>query len=230
MKKGTDLSAPLMERPHGESELAAIGRYFHGRGWSVGTSSNYSVLLSRDPFKLLITASGKDKGRLQAGANDFVLVGPDGKGLSPSEPKPSAETLLHCIAAQRPDVGAVLHTHSVWGTVLSEYYGEDEGFPISGFEMLKGLEGIKTHESEVWVQIFPNTQDMVALSQVVRDRLADPVNPLMYGFLMRRHGLYTWGATLDEARRHVEIFEFLFEVLGRELSLRGVGNAAMKSL
>ena len=36
----------------------------------------------------------------------------------------------------------------------------------------------------------------------------DAAEPLQYGYLIRRHGLYTWGRDLEEARRHVEIFEF----------------------
>jgi methylthioribulose-1-phosphate dehydratase len=33
--------------------------------------------------------------------------------------------------------------------------------------------------------------------------------------LLKAHGLYTWGADVAEARRHVEILEFLLEVLTR---------------
>ena len=48
---------------------------------------------------------------------------------------------------------------------------------------------------------------------------ADPTDPLRHGFLIRRHGLYTWGRDVEEACRHVEIFEFLFEVVGRRLTI-----------
>ena len=51
------------------------------RGWSVGTSSNYSVVVRREPLELLITASGKDKGRLMHG--DFVRVAANGKPTLP---------------------------------------------------------------------------------------------------------------------------------------------------
>jgi methylthioribulose-1-phosphate dehydratase len=68
------------------------------------------------------------------------------------------------------------------------------------------------------VPIFPNTQDIPALAREVAGRLSGPT-PLRHGFLIRRHGLYTWGRDIDEACRHVEIFEFLFEVLGRRLGL-----------
>jgi methylthioribulose-1-phosphate dehydratase len=199
--------------------LREVGAMFWQRGWSVGTSSNYSVVLSREPLELLLTASGKDKGRLTRG--DFVRVGANGKPTAEGQPKSSAETQLHVVAAQQPGVGAVLHTHSVWSTVLSDYFFPQGGFELSGYEMLKGLEGIATHETTAWVEIFDNTQDIPALAAQVRERMNDAVDPLQYGYLIRRHGLYTWGRDVDEARRHVEIFEFLFECVARRMILTG---------
>ncbi|QGJ68974.1 Methylthioribulose-1-phosphate dehydratase [Planctomycetales bacterium 10988] len=200
--------------------LRDVGAFFHQRGWSVGTSSNYSVLLQQDPLQLLLTASGKDKGKLSR--SDFVVVDAEGKGMDPRFPKPSAETLLHvAIAEELSEVGAILHTHSIWGTLLSDLYFKEGGFSIEGYEMLKGLEGIKTHEHREWVEIFDNTQDIPQLAQQLRTRLRHPENPIQHGFLIRNHGLYTWGKDLFAARRHIEIFEFLFEVLYRKRQLQG---------
>jgi methylthioribulose-1-phosphate dehydratase len=125
------------------------------------------------------------------------------------------------VAAQQPGVGAVLHTHSVWSTVLSDYFYPQCGFELAGYEMLKGLEGIATHETSAWVEILDNTQNIPALAEQVRDRMNDVADPLQYGYLIRRHGLYTWGRDLEEARRHVEIFEFLFECVARRMVLSG---------
>ena len=50
------------------------------------------------------------------------------------------------------------------------------------------------------------------MSDVLRE------HPDAHAFLLRRHGLYTWGDTLADAERHVEIAEFLFEVIGRQAS------------
>ncbi len=197
--------------------LREVGAMFWQRGWSVGTSSNYSVVLSREPLELLVTASGKDKGRLTRG--DFVRIGPGGKPLGEGQPKSSAETLLHVIAAAQPEVGAVLHTHSIWSTLLSDLFHPQGGFEISGYEMLKGLEGVTTHDHTSWVEIFDNTQDIPALAEQVRERINDAADPLQHGYLIRKHGLYTWGRDLDEARRHVEIFEFLFECVARRMML-----------
>lgn len=197
--------------------LSDTGRLFYDKGWSYGTSSNYSIVHSRDPLRILITASGRDKGRL--GPDDFTLIDESGAAIDGALPKPSAEALLHVAAVRHAKAGAVLHTHSIWGTLLSDLYARDGGFPIEGYEMLKGLDGINTHQSRKWVEIFDNTQHIPGLAAIVAARLNDLNNPLRHGYLIRGHGLYTWGRNLNEARRHVEVFEFLFEILGRKLSL-----------
>lgn len=210
-------TSPLVGHEAAIDCLREVGAMFWQRGWSVGTSSNYSVVVQRNPVELIVTASGMDKGRLTRA--DFVRVGPDGKPTSPGQPKSSAETMLHVMLARRPDVGAVLHTHSIWGTLLSDLYGDAGGLEISGYEMLKGLEGVKTHEHTEFVPVFPNTQDIAALAEEVEQRLFRAGAPPMHGFLIRRHGLYTWGRNLEEARRHIEIFEFLFECVARRWQL-----------
>jgi methylthioribulose-1-phosphate dehydratase len=213
------LGSPLTGLTEQIDSLRAVGQMLWQRGWSVGTSSNYSVVLNRDPLELLVTASGKDKGRLAR--TDFVRVNETGKPTSDGQPKSSAETLLHVVAAQQPGVGAVLHTHSVWSTILSDFFFAEGGFELSGYEMLKGLEGITTHETTKWVEIFENTQDIPSLAVQVRQSMNDATDPLQHGYLIRRHGLYTWGRDLEEARRHIEIFEFLFECVARKMMLTG---------
>lgn len=207
----------LANARHQVDALRDVGKLFYDRSWSLGTSSNYSILLSRDPFRLLLTASGKDKRSL--GSDDFVIVDENGACLTDGSGRPSAETLLHVVAASRPEVNAVLHTHSVWGTLLSDLYAPRGHLVIEGYEMLKGLTGVNTHEYRKEVVIFENSQDIATLSQQVAARFDDPIAPLRHGFLLRGHGLYTWGRDLAEARRQIEIFEFLFEVIGRRLSL-----------
>lgn len=216
------MTSPALEtaaETNGESLLSHIdalrdvGHYYWSRGWSLGTSSNYSVRLSRDPFRLLITASGKDKSSLTR--DDFVQVDSHGKAVSPEMPKPSAETMLHVVAAQLPEVGAVLHTHSVYSTILSDVFFDQGAVTIEGYEMLKGLEGIRTHETTFKLPIFENTQDIPDLSKRVVERFHEADQPLRYGFILRKHGLYTYGRDLAEAKRHVEILEFLLEAVAR---------------
>jgi methylthioribulose-1-phosphate dehydratase len=201
-------------------QLRQCGRYFFDRGWSIGTSSNYSVVLENRPVELIVTASGRDKGQLER--EDFVHVGADGLPTVDGQPKSSAETMLHVVLAEREGVGAIFHTHSVWATVLSDYFCDAGGLELYGYEMLKGLTGVSTHHHRQWVPIFENAQTIPRLAQEVKKCLANKQEPLTHGFLIRRHGLYTWGRDVFEARRHVEIFEFLFECVGRQLSWHGV--------
>ncbi|MGH8508355.1 MAG: methylthioribulose 1-phosphate dehydratase [Gammaproteobacteria bacterium] len=193
--------------------LREIGVEFYRRGWSLGTSGNYSVVVAREPLRLLITASGKDKGRL--GDADFLIVDETGQTTEGGPARASAETPLHLPIARQPNVGAVLHTHSVCATVLSDARCAEGRVEIAGYEMLKGLAGVTTHETRVGIEIVDNSQDTAALSAWILERIQDRQHPLRHGFLIRGHGLYTWGRDLDEARRHVEILEFLFEVLVR---------------
>jgi len=200
-------------------ELRATGADFHRRGWSLATSSNYSVVLGRDPLELLVTVSGKDKGRLER--EDFVRVDANGQPCEINGPKSSAETLLHCVLADElPDIGAVLHTHSVWGTILSDLAGDN--LQIAGYEMLKALQGNRTHQTTERLRVFDNTQDIPALAEQVRSWLQSCEKP-PHGFLIRKHGLYTWGRSLAAARHQIEAFEFLFECEGkRRLLTTGV--------
>lgn len=196
-----------------QDALCETGRMFHQRGWSLGTSSNYSIVLQQQPLQLLVTASGKDKGRLTR--NDFVQVTTDGQPLHENQPKSSAETLLHVTIAEQTGAGAILHTHSVWATLLSEQFFAEGGFTITDYEMLKGLDQVTSHEHREWITIFDNTQDIAQLSTDLCTRFQHHAEQLAHGFLIRQHGLYTWGATLADARRQIEVLEFLFECVAR---------------
>ena len=194
------------------SALARTGRRFHARGWALGTSGNFSAVISRKPLRLAITASGMSKGELKAAG----IVVCDGAGAVARGAKPSAETLIHLEIVRRRGAGAVLHTHSVWSTMLSDRHAAAGGLSIEGYEMLKGLTGIASHDHREWIPILANDQDMTRLARAVGEALAG--HPASHAFLLRRHGLYTWGETLADAERHVEILEFLFEVIGHGTS------------
>jgi methylthioribulose-1-phosphate dehydratase len=190
-------------------QIAELARLCYARGWAPGTSGNFSATVSRDPLRLAITASGVDKGTLTQG--DIVEIDGLGRVVTGSG-RPSAESSLHLAVARARGAGAVLHTHSIWSTIISE--SGDHGVAIEGYEMLKGLDGVVTHEHREWLPVFENTQDWAAAAPEVEGFLAE--HPETHGFLIRRHGLYTWGRDLAEARRHLEVFEFLFEVMGRK--------------
>ncbi len=192
------------------ADLAELSRNFYGRGWALGTSGNFSVVASPEPFRLLITPTGVDKGQLTP--DQLVLVDRNGERVA-GRGKPSVETALHLAVVRARRAGAVLHTHSVWSTMLSDQWAGTGGLPIEGYEMLKGLAGVDTHEHREWLPILENSQDVVALAGAVQEVLERHREP--HGFFLRRHGLYTWGESLAEAKRHLEILEFLLEVTGR---------------
>jgi len=198
-------------------ELAAVGRRFYARGWVLGTSGNFSAVASLEPLRLAITASTAHKGKLSA--SQILEIDEKGRVTGGQTGRPSAETLLHVEIVKRRQAGAVLHTHSVWSTILSDRYGPEGGLAIEGYEMVKGLDGVTTHEHREWVPIVGNDQDMARLARRVRALLGR--HSATHAFLIGRHGLYTWGRTLADAERHIEILEFLFETIGRTENRNG---------
>ena len=203
-----------LTREHLSQEIIEAGRFLYGRGWSPATSSNYSTRLSAS--QALLTVSGKHKGQL--GPDDVLATDLAGNSLEPGK-KPSAETLLHTqLYSWRPEIGAVLHTHSVNATVLSRVTPGDS-IEFEDYELQKAFSGISTHESKVLVPIFDNDQDITRLAAKVQPWLE--AHPDCVGYLIRGHGLYTWGARMSDALRQIEAFEFLFEC---ELKTRAVLN------
>ncbi len=191
--------------------LASIAQSFQGRGWMMGTSGNLSAVVQRDPLRLAMSPSGVDKGELTA--PQVLLIDENARIVSEHGGKPSDESLLHLQIVKERGAGAVLHTHSVWNTILSDLHASDGGVAIEGYEMLKGLEGVRTHDHSEWLPIIDNSQDMPALANVIGKTLNE--HKAAHGFLLRRHGLYSWGDTLSQAKRHIEILEFLLETMGR---------------
>jgi len=193
------------------TQLTEVARQCYARGWALGTSGNFSAVVSRDPLRLAITVSGVDKGLMTE--NEIVEIDERGAVVSGSG-KPSAEASLHLAVARARGAGAVLHTHSIWSTILSDATAADGGVVIEGYEMLKGLDGVRTHDHREWLPIVENTQDWASAVPRVESILKE--QPHAHGFLIRKHGLYTWGRDLADAKRQVEILEFLFEVMGRK--------------
>lgn len=190
--------------------LADTGKSLHARGWALGTSGNFSAVVSANPVRLAITSTGLDKSLLDP--SQFLEIDERAKVVR-GHGRPSAEAHLHLAIVQSRGAGAVLHTHSVWSTLVSEAFAARSGLWLEGFEMLKGLSGIGSHEHREWLPVIENSQNMAQLAASLTQRLRE--QPPFHGVLLRRHGLYTWGQDLAEAKRHVEIFEFLMEVVGR---------------
>ncbi len=185
--------------------IVDAGRFLYSRCWSPATSSNYSARL--DDHHIAITVSGRHKGELAAG--DVMVVDLAGQPVQ-SQSRSSAETLLHTVLYEVfPEVGAVLHTHSVNATVLSRLLPPDQPLILEGYELQKAFPGQDTHDASLQVPVFDNTQDIPDLAGRTAQWFRD--HPQQPGYLIRGHGLYTWGRTMADCLRHVEAFEFLFE-------------------
>lgn len=196
--------------------LVAVGRRLDARGLAPATAGNYSIRL--EDGASAITVSGAHKGRLTT----EQIMRASAQGVSLDGKKPSAETLLHCLVyAVDPCAGAVLHTHSIPGTVLSRALAGQDGIVLEGYELLKVFPSSQgTHDTRVVLPLVDNSQDMAALAEQLRPVLAAQ-SPIIPAFYIRGHGLYAWGPTLDAAENMVEAVEFLLACALEELKLRG---------
>ena len=200
------MTAPTFEQA--VNELMRVGALFYERSWVPATSGNFSVRL--DDGSIAITVSGRHKGALRA--EDLMRVSGDGEVLTAGK-KPSAETALHTQLYRRDAcIGAVLHHHSRTATLMSKLVGRE--IVVSDYEVLKAFTHYDTHEARARLPVFANDQDVPRLAAKVDAWLDSEPDPI--GYLIEGHGLYTWGETVADARRHVEALEFL---LGCELEL-----------
>lgn len=195
-----------------KDQIIDAGKFLHKANLCPATGGNISVRL--DSNEIAITVSGKHKGELIE--EDVMLVDYEGASLSKFK-KPSAETLLHTAIYQAVEsANAVLHHHTINGIVLSRLLNEKNELETEGYEVHKVFPNITTHESKLIIPIFENSQDYHALSNTIAKYLI--AHPQTYGFLIRGHGFTTWGSTMEQAKLHVENFEYLFEC---ELKFRG---------
>lgn len=192
------------------AEIAGVGRFASERGWVPATAGNFSCRI--DDRSIAITRSGIDKGNIKPG--DLIVVplqGPLPAGVS-------AETPLHVARyAADKNVGAIVHVHTVTATVLSRIDASRGHVVLDGFEMHKALAGFTTHESVVELPIYANDQDTARLAERIEEHMQAPRVP---GYLLAGHGLYAWGATMTDARRHLEGIEFLLQCSLEERKLR----------
>ncbi|GAB2783830.1 methylthioribulose 1-phosphate dehydratase [Dyella kyungheensis] len=193
--------------------IADAARELAAAGWTPATSSNFSMRV--DGEHAAITISGRDKGKL--GRDDIMLIDMQGKAVGTSA-RPSAETDLHTQVYRRfPEINVVLHTHSRTQSVASRLFAREGVVKLEGWELQKAIAGQTTHDAELSIPVFPNTQHMPELVAQVEAWL-DSGRPL-HAYLINGHGIYTWGRDMAETRRHLEALEFL---LACELDLRSL--------
>ncbi len=195
-------------------EIIRAGNRLDMLGLAPATAGNYSMRL--ETGEIAMTVSGAHKGTLDKA--DIMRVDLAGKPLE--DKKPSAETLLHTVIyGLFPEVNAVLHSHSIPCVVLTRLFPKEKFIRLEGYELLKVFPGVTTHETQVLLPVFDNSQDMTVLGAQVQEVLRE--RPETPAYLIRGHGLYGWGRTMKEAAQVVEGLEVL---LSCELEILKTGK------
>src|SRR5260221_5993868 len=183
-------------------QLVACGGDLLARGLLSQTSGNLSIRLPGD--QILITPSSMDYDLIEP--SDIVLIRLDGSVVS-GERKPSSDPPLHCLVyTERPDVGAIVHTHSPYATTLAVL-----GLPIPAVHYMIAMAG--TNEIAVAEYATFGTPE---LARNVRNAFAAPARAA----LMANHGLVAGAGSLKEAASVAEAVETLAGLYYRALAVR----------
>ncbi|WJH34166.1 methylthioribulose 1-phosphate dehydratase [Paenibacillus sp. CC-CFT747] len=204
-------SYSLEQRQAAFEELREVKAEFAAKGWFPGTSGNLSVRIGDilgEEFQFAITSSGKDKSKQTP--EDFLVVDTAGQPVEATKLKPSAETLIHCEIYKATGCGAVFHVHTVFNNLVSEWFGDKGQIPVEGVELIKAF-NIWEEEAVIHIPVLPNYAHIPRIAEQVAGALV----PRIPGIVLRKHGIYAWGANAFEAKRHLEAFEFLFEYVYR---------------
>jgi methylthioribulose-1-phosphate dehydratase len=192
-------------------KLASIVRVMNAHGHNPATSGNYSLRSRTDGEIALVSETGIDKSKFSE--NNFLPIYYHTRQMHPSYVstgrKSSDETDIHLSLYQITNANCVLHSHILDSLLFADLF---QGLPyatISGLELLKGFHGVNTHETVINIPCFENTQDILALSENIKPAILEEENN--YGLLLRGHGLYVWGHSVEEAKRHLEVFEYVFK-------------------
>ncbi|MEK7432400.1 MAG: methylthioribulose 1-phosphate dehydratase [Cyanobacteriota bacterium] len=196
------------------------------KGNSPATSTNFSFRIEvKDKNQLvnknffIMTRSGIDKEFCNE--KDFLIVNEKGEVLFNQEKKhkSSAESPLHLgIYNLFENINFVVHSHSVLSSVLSRIYLKYGKIIFDGYELQKGIKGFETHDIKLSLPIVENTQDMNFLAKKLPEIFISN-NPSPYALLLSGHGIYVWGDSYEDAKRHLETYEFLLNALYIESSI-----------
>ena len=182
------------------AQLVGCGRDLLSRGLLSQTSGNLSIRIGG---QILITPTSMEYDRIDPA--DIVVLDLGGSVLSGSRP-PSSETPLHCLVyATRPDVSAIVHTHSPHATTLAVL-----GMPIPAVHYMIAV----ADTTEVAVADYA-TYGTPELARNVRDAFRAPAKAC----LIANHGLVAAGSSLREAAAVAEAMETLAGLYYRALAV-----------
>ena len=190
------------------SNLAELVRRLNLTDHNPATSGNYSHRSDEFNDYAFVSESGIDKS--QFSENNFIPIKISNKETHDfyKKRKSSDETDLHLAIFQSTSANCVLHSHMLDALHFADLYPCLSLIPISGLELLKGFSGVATHDTTIQIPVFENTQDISQLAEIIKPHLNQ--DPFCYGLILRGHGVYVWGKNVTEAKRHLEVFEYLF--------------------
>jgi L-fuculose-phosphate aldolase len=194
------MKGPLTEAQAREAVVAAVRR-LDALGMNRGSTGNASHRWARDGVDgMPITPTGMGS---ELTAGDLVWVGVDGRVQGACQP--SSEWHFHRAAYRaRPDLQAVLHTHSVHATALACL-----DRPLPAFHYMVAVAGGGD------VPLVPYfTFGTEALSQAVAAALAE-----RDACLLAHHGLVACGTSMARAMKVVQEVESLCEVYLKALAV-----------
>ncbi len=164
-------------------QLLAISHQLCSLGLNRGTSGNVSVRVNNEAGQagLLITPSGMAADKMTP--SDMVWM--DFSGNVSGQNQPSSEWRFHLdILQHRPEVNAVIHTHSMFATTLSTLR-----LDIPAFHYMIALAGGDSIRCAPYALFGSQLLSDHAL-QALQDRKA---------CLLANHGMISIGATLEKA-------------------------------
>jgi methylthioribulose-1-phosphate dehydratase len=104
-----------------------------------------------------------------------------------------------------------VHSHAL-SAVLACDIPPDDALVTEQLEMLKGIPGV-TNTDRHLMPVITNTPREPELTAEVSRVLADERFVRAQAIGVRDHGAYLWGANIWEAKKHTEVYHFLFEAL-----------------
>lgn len=179
-------------------EIVLFGRKLLESGLVTGTGGNLSVRSGR--FAAL-SPSGVEYGLMKP--EDVVVVDMDGR-VEDGRLKPTSEISLHlALYLSRPDISAVVHTHSPYACVMACL-----GREIPVFHYLVALAGRKIPVAPYACFGTPE------LARSAAGSMGDGK-----AVLLANHGMVSVGRSLSEAFRIAETVEFAAMVYSKALTL-----------
>ncbi len=190
--------------------LCELLRIFYAKGWVSGTGGGICALEA--PGRLLLAPTSVHKERVRP--DDFFVVDVDTGGVleAATDPtlRPSECNDIFRAILRRRGAGSVVHSHALSAVLACDR--PDDAIVIERLEMLKGIPGLENTDRHL-VPVVDNTPREPELSADVERVLADERFADAYAIGVRDHGAYLWGADPWEAKKHMEVYHFLFEAV-----------------